>query len=83
MCMVVKINNGKKKVRVNITVDKTLLDKAKKKLDMFGGKVSTLFNSYLRDFVTTMDKNYNENHKGLSDKVKDLEDKIKKLEKKK
>ena len=71
-----------KKIRVNITVDKELLEKAKKKLDLFGGKVSTLFNSYLRDFVTSIDKNFNDNQKIINEKIKELEEKIKKLEEK-
>ena len=46
-----------KKIRVNITVDSELLDKAKKKLHLFGGKLSTLFNAYLSDFVDSIDVN--------------------------
>lgn len=80
---IIKIKKNKKKVRVNITVDKVLLDKAKNKLDMFGGKVSTLFNAYLSDFVSSMDKNYNENNKQLHEKIKELEDRLKKVEKSK
>ncbi len=72
----------KKKIRVNITVDKELLEKAKKKLGLFGGKVSSLFNSYLRDFVTSIDRNYNDNQKIINEKIKELEEKINKLEKK-
>ena len=79
--MSIKVKRGKKKVRVNITVDKEMLDKAKDKLEMFGGKVSTLFNAYLSDFVTSMDKNYNKNQKGLSDRIKEFEDRLRKLEK--
>ncbi len=78
MCM----SKKDKKIRVNISVDRELLDKAKTKLDLFGGKVSTLFNSYLRDFVTSMDKRYNENQKALNERIKELEDKVKKMEKK-
>jgi len=82
MCMSIKIKKGKEnKVRVNITVDRDLLNKSKKKLDMFGGKLSTLFNSYLRDFVTTMDKKYNAENKVKEDKIKELEERLKKLEK--
>ena len=73
----------KKKIRVNITVDKELLEKAKKKLDLFGGKVSSLFNSYLRDFVTSIDKNFNDNQKIINEKIKELEEKIRKLGEKK
>ncbi|MDP3881824.1 MAG: hypothetical protein Q8Q31_03015 [Nanoarchaeota archaeon] len=68
------------KIRVNITVDKVLLDKAKTKLDLFGGKLSTLFNAYLRDFVETMDKEYSAEQKGMKQKIKELEERIKKLE---
>ena len=80
--MAIKIKNSKKKVRVNITVDKDLLNKSKKKLDLFGGKLSTLFNSYLRDFVTSMDKKYNEDSRVKEEKIKELEERLKKLEKK-
>ena len=73
----------KKKIRVNISVDRELLDKARKKLDLFGGKVSSLVNSYLKDFVTSMDKNFNENQKVINEKIKELEEKIKKLEERK
>ena len=79
--MGIKIKNDKKKVRVNISVDKDLLNKAKGRLDMFGGKLSTLFNSYLRDFVTTVDKKYNEDSRIKEDKIKELEERLKKLEK--
>lgn len=72
---------SKKKVRVNITVDKDKLDKAKKKLDLFGGKLSTLFNAYLSDFVESMEKDYSANYKELSEKVRELEEKLKKVEK--
>jgi len=80
--MTVKIKNSEKKIRVNITVDKELLKKAKTRMELFGGKLSTMFNAYLADFVTTMDKKYNENQKSLGERVKELEEKIKKLEKK-
>jgi len=80
--MVIKIKKDKKKIRVNISVDRDLLDKAKNKLNLFGGKVSTLFNAYLSDFVSSMDKNYNENNKEMREKVKELEDRLKRLEKK-
>ncbi|MBS3089672.1 hypothetical protein J4461_02195 [Candidatus Pacearchaeota archaeon] len=70
-----------KRLRVNITVDKDLLVQAKKKLSLFGGKLSTLFNAYLRDFVETMDKNYSAGQKDMMQKVKDLEERIGKLEK--
>ncbi len=76
-----KVKKSGKKIRVNITVDKELLDKAKGKLEMFGGKVSTLFNAYLSDFVSSIDKKYNENQKAISERVKELEEKINKMEK--
>lgn len=80
MCMPIKVKNSKKKVRVNITVDKAALNKAKKKLELFGGKLSTLFNAYLSDFVNTMDKMPTQIHEELSQRVKDLEARLKKLE---
>lgn len=70
-----------KKIRVNITVDDALLEEAKKKLHLFGGKLSTLFNAYLNDFVKSIDKDIG-SQKALNDRIKDLEDRIKKLEKK-
>jgi len=45
---------SKKKIRVNISVDKELLEKAKTKLETFGGKLSSLFNAYLADFVKSL-----------------------------
>lgn len=69
-----------KRIRVNITVDSDLLKKAKTKLDMFGGKLSTLFNAYLRDFVESMNKDFANNQKELNNKIKDLENRIKKME---
>lgn len=71
-----------KKIRVNITVDEELLKKAKEKLEMFGGKVSGLFNSYLNDFVTSMNKNFDSTHREMELKLKELEEKVKKLERK-
>ena len=75
MCMV-------EKVRVNVSVDKILLNKAKKKLGLFGGKLSTLFNAYLNDFVRSMDLPPLQTHESLLEKVKDLENRVKKLENK-
>ena len=80
--MVINLKKDKKKIRVNITVDRELLNKAKGKIEMFGGKMSTLFNAYLREFVSSMDKNYNQNNKEMNDRIKELEDRLKKLEKK-
>ena len=86
MCMskIVDIKNktDANKIRVNITVDKEALEKAKTKLKLFGGKLSTLFNAYLTDFVDSMDKNYDSNRKELQSKVKELEERLSKLEKK-
>lgn len=70
------------KIRVNITVDKEKLEKAKQKLHLFGGKLSTLFNAYLNDFVSSMDKNFAEDYRTLSNKLDVLEKRILKLEKK-
>ena len=69
-----------KRVRVNITVDDELLKKARTKLELFGGKLSTLFNAYLRDFVESMDKQYDSNKKEMQSKIKELETRIKRLE---
>ncbi len=69
----------KGKIRVNITVDLDALEKAKKKLALFGGKLSTLFNAYLTDFVTSMEKDYSSNYKELARRVRELEEKIKNL----
>ncbi len=71
-----------RKIRVNITVDSALLEKAKKKLHLFGGKLSTLFNAYLQDFVDSMNKDYAENQKELINRIKELESRMKKLEEK-
>lgn len=68
------------KIRVNITVDRETLVKAKTKLALFGGKLSTLFNAYLRDFVSSMEQTYGAEHKVLQQKIKELENRIVKLE---
>jgi hypothetical protein len=70
----------RKKIRVNITVDQETLEKAKTKLHLFGGKLSTLFNTYLEDFVSSMDKKYSDDQKMISAKIKDIEDRLKRLE---
>jgi len=70
------------KVRVNITVDKDKLEKAKKKISLFGGKLSTLFNAYLSEFVESMGKEPAKTHSELSSKMRDLEGRLKKLERK-
>jgi hypothetical protein len=80
--MGIKVKNDKKKVRVNITVDKAALEKAKDKLEMFGGKLSTLFNAYLSEFVTSMDKKYNSNHESIGKKFSDFESRLDRLERK-
>ena len=72
----------KAKVRVNITVDKDTLEQAKTKLHLFGGKLSTLFNAYLEDFVASMDKDYATNQKVLTEKIHALEKRLEKLERK-
>lgn len=68
------------KVRINISVDKEKLLKAKKKLHLFGGKLSTMFDAYLEEFVKTMDKEFGSGHKTLNEKLKELEERVKKLE---
>ena len=70
------------KVRVNITVDRALLKQAKTKLNLFGGKLSTLFNSFLNDFVKSMKEPPGKEFEVLKEQVKTLEEKIKKLEEK-
>ena len=82
MSKLIDINkkNSKNKIRVNITVDKEMLSKAKTKLDLFGGKLSTLFNAYLADFVDSMDKQISSDKKELQNKVKELEHRLKKME---
>tara|TARA_Y100000310_G_C20619464_1_gene782465 strand:+ start:590 stop:805 length:216 start_codon:yes stop_codon:yes gene_type:complete len=69
------------KVRVNITVEKKNLDKAKKKLSLFGGKLSTLFDAYLRDFVESMDDQIGIKNKELLKRIELLESKVEKLNK--
>jgi len=68
------------KIRVNVTVDDKLLKKAKKKLDLFGGKLSTLFNAYLADFVKSMDEKVGEKHSEVLDEVKELRKRVERLE---
>ncbi|PIN93360.1 hypothetical protein COU54_03385 [Candidatus Pacearchaeota archaeon CG10_big_fil_rev_8_21_14_0_10_31_24] len=71
---------NKRKIRVNISVDKELLEKSKSKLNLFGGKLSTLFNAYLKDFVDSIDKPISEDSKEMRDKIKKLEGRIIKIE---
>ena len=65
------------KVRVNISVDRDKLNKAKTKLKFFGGKLSTLFNAYLDDFISSIN-----NQPGEKSRISDLEDRVKMLEEK-
>lgn len=81
--MVIKYSEDKKKIRVNITVDKEVLEKAKTKLHLFGGKVSTLFNAYLSDFVESMDKKVEGTHKEMISKLEEIEKRLNKIEKEK
>jgi hypothetical protein len=74
--------DNSKKIRVNITLDAENLKKAKSKMDLFGGKLSTLFNLYLSDFVESMDKNISDTNKELSIKLKELELRLAKIEQK-
>jgi hypothetical protein len=75
-------NSSRKKIRVNITVDSENLEKAKKKLNLFGGKLSTLFNLYLSDFVEGMNKNITDSNKEIISKLDDFEARIRKIEEK-
>lgn len=70
-----------RKVRVNITVDEEMLKKAKAKLHLFGGKLSTLFNAYLSDFVSSLDKKFGEDNKIMQDKINEVEQRLARLEK--
>ena len=70
------------KIRINITVDKESLEKAKTKLKLFGGKLSTLFNAYLDDFVNSIEKPVESSFSILEEKNKELETRLKKLEEK-
>ena len=68
------------KIRINITVDEEALKKAKTKLGLFGGKLSTLFNAYLAEFVSSMEKEPYENRKETERKLKEMEFRLKRLE---
>jgi len=72
----------KKKIRVNVTLDAELLDKAKKKLNLFGGKLSTMFNAYLADFVSSMEKKQVSKDR-LIRKIEEMEDKLREFLKEK
>jgi len=83
MAKIIDIKKKKdRKIRVNITVDSALLKEAKTKLHLFGGKLSTLFNAYLRDFVKDMEKEYDSNKKIASEKIKELEKRLADIERK-
>lgn len=69
-----------KKIRINISVDKNKLEKARTKLALFGGKLSTLFNAYLSEFVESMEKEPYGERKDLERKLHDIELRLKKLE---
>lgn len=71
---------NKRKIRVNISVEKELLEKARKKLGLFGGKLSTLFNLYLQEFVESIDEKVGSKREEMYEKIKELEHRIKKLE---
>ncbi|MBU0466650.1 MAG: hypothetical protein KJ718_02760 [Nanoarchaeota archaeon] len=71
-----------KRKRVNVTVDARLLKKVRKKLDLFGGKLSTLFNAYLNDFVKSMDSKFGEKHEEILAEIKELKKRVKKIEEK-
>lgn len=77
------MKKGYSKVRVNITVDKENLKKAKTKLRLFGGKLSTLFDAYLADFVKSIDKEVGVSNEELLRRMNELENKIAKMEVKK
>ncbi len=71
------------KVRVNVSVDGQNLNKAKKKLKFFGGKLSTLFDAFLEDFVKSSELEVGREHGKLVEKMKELEDRLEMVEGKK
>jgi hypothetical protein len=71
------------KVRVNVSVDKGNLEKARKKLKFFGGKLSTLFDAFLEDFNKSADLDVGREHEKLVEKVKELEIRLERVEGKK
>ena len=79
--MGVKVRNTRNKVRINITVDKRNLEQARRKLGLFGGKVSSMFNAYLNDFVKSASVGASSGFEELSEKIKELERKIREMEK--
>lgn len=68
------------KIRVNISVDKDTLMKAKKKLYLFGGKLSTLFNRYLEEFVKSSEEGFNDNNLKMASKLEELEKRLRVVE---
>jgi hypothetical protein len=72
-----------RKIRVNITVDKENLKKAKTKLKLFGGKLSTLFDAYLADFVKSIDREIGVPNQELLRRLALIEEKLAKMEAKK
>jgi hypothetical protein len=73
-------NSHSGKIRVNVTIDRSNLEKAKTKLKLFGGKLSTLFDAYIADFVKSMDKEPYAGSKETAQKLKDIEERLKRLE---
>ncbi|MCX8159209.1 MAG: hypothetical protein N3D20_02890 [Candidatus Pacearchaeota archaeon] len=69
---------NKNKVRINITVDREKLEKAKTKLNLFGGKLSTLFNAYLTEFVESMSRDIN--NKNYEKRFEDIERRLRRIE---
>lgn len=67
-----------KKIRVNVTVDREILKRAKKRLSLFGGKLSTLFNAYLNDFVESI--NERGTHEAIEERLRKLDERLRKLE---
>ncbi len=70
----------KNKIRVNITVDVNNLEKAKTKLKLFGGKLSTLFDAYLSDFVKSIDSTPSKTQEELLRRINILEKRMERLE---
>ncbi len=69
-----------KKIRVNISVDKSLIDKAKKKIEFFGGKLSTLFNAFLKDFTNTIGNIDSNSLIQIKIKIDEFDQRLKKIE---
>lgn len=81
--MVKTKQDSKKKIRVNLTLDADNLEKVRKKIHSYGGKLSSLFDLYLSDFVKSMDKEIVDKNLELNNKITELEDRLRKLENKK